>query len=476
MLIEYDPEADALYIRLSRAGSQHGEVTRTHELDDQRRVDIGEADEVLGVEILWVSRGFSLAGLPSQHEIGKALNSLGSLASVACNANSREAHADAVDSSPVCRAPVARSARAPVPCARRRRRAAGPRPGDTMPATPSRGAPLKALLPYETLVRDIVLIVAGSALLALCAQVTIHLPIGPVPITGQTFAVLLLGAVLGPRLGAMAAALYVLEGIANLPVYASGAHGWGVITGSSGGYLLSYPVAAFAVGYLARSGWDRRPITLALAMLVGNVVIYVFGLPWLANWTYANEADARLRGECGARAAVGADAVHPRRPREAAACRLARARRLAGGARLPVRPGAGAARRERPAGAAPRARRRRGGRSCSPSRRSCPGARATSASSPRTGRSCWSPASPRPLGAWLLHRREISARLGHLWIFAAAALGGTARAFVQSRQLHGGGDARTGGRLVRPAGRDGRRAGAAGVPRLRGVRRAAARR
>ena len=81
---------------------------------------------------------------------------------------------------------------------------------------------------------------------------------------------LLLGAVLGPRLGAMAAALYVLEGIANLPVYASGAHGWAVITGSSGGYLLSYPFAAFAVGFLARSGWDRRPITLALAMLVGN--------------------------------------------------------------------------------------------------------------------------------------------------------------------------------------------------------------
>ncbi len=82
MLIEYDPEADALYIRLSRAESQHGEVTRTHELDDQRRVDIGEADEVLGVEILWVSRGFSLAGLPSQREIGEALNSLGTLANI----------------------------------------------------------------------------------------------------------------------------------------------------------------------------------------------------------------------------------------------------------------------------------------------------------------------------------------------------------------------------------------------------------
>lgn len=83
MLIEYDPEADALYIRLSRTESRDGEANRTRELDEQRRVDIGEADEVLGVEILWASRGFSLAGLPNQREIGEALNSLGSLAATA---------------------------------------------------------------------------------------------------------------------------------------------------------------------------------------------------------------------------------------------------------------------------------------------------------------------------------------------------------------------------------------------------------
>ena len=82
VLIEYDPEADALYIRLSRVESRHGEVSHTRELDEQRRVDIGEADEVIGVEILWASRGFTLAGLPQQRAIGEALNSLGSLASV----------------------------------------------------------------------------------------------------------------------------------------------------------------------------------------------------------------------------------------------------------------------------------------------------------------------------------------------------------------------------------------------------------
>ena len=155
------------------------------------------------------------------------------------------------------------------------------------------------LLRREPLLRDAVLVAAGSALIALSAQMRIALPIGPVPITGQTFAVLLIGAALGPRLGALAAALYVLEGIANLPVYAGGARGWGVITGASGGYLLSYPVAAFAVGFLARAGWDRQPVTLALAMLIGNAIIYVFGLPWLGNWMYANEAALGIEASAG---------------------------------------------------------------------------------------------------------------------------------------------------------------------------------
>ena len=168
-----------------------------------------------------------------------------------------------------------------------------------MHTTPLRRTRLEALLPRETLVRDVALIVAGAALIAVSAQVSIQLPVGPVPITGQTFAVLLLGAVLGPRLGTMAATLYVLEGIAHFPVYAGGASGWGAITGASGGYLLSYPFAALAIGFLANSGWDRRPITLALAMLVGNVVIYVFGLPWLANWMYVNEATLGIEASAG---------------------------------------------------------------------------------------------------------------------------------------------------------------------------------
>ena len=292
-----------------------------------------------------------------------------------------------------------------------------------MPAMPARGAPLKALLPYETLVRDIVLIVAGSALLALSAQVTIHLPIGPVPITGQTFAVLLLGAVLGPRLGAMAAALYVLEGIANLPVYASGAHGWAVITGSSGGYLLSYPVAAFAVGYLARSGWDRRPITLALAMLVGNAIIYVFGLPWLANWMYVNEATLGIEASAGLVLQWG---LTPFIPGDLAKLLLAASLVPAGW--LAVRAFQFGAEQALRGESAPQALR------LGPVAVAAGVALAVSAFLPwqsgdlgvasANGQLVLVAGLAAAAGAWLLHRREISARLGHLWIFAAAALGG----------------------------------------------------
>ncbi|MYI82659.1 MAG: biotin transporter BioY [Chloroflexi bacterium] len=292
-----------------------------------------------------------------------------------------------------------------------------------MHTTPFRRTRLDALLPRETLVRDVVLIVAGSALLALCAQVTIHLPIGPVPITGQTFAVLLIGAVLGPRLGTIAAALYVLEGIANLPVYASGAHGWGVIIGSSGGYLLSYPFAAFAVGFLARLGWDRRPVTLALAMLVGNVIIYVFGLPWLANWMYVNEATLGIEASAGLVMQWG---LTPFIPGDLAKLLLAASLVPAGwlavrafefGPEQALR-GEGAPTALRLGSAAVVAGAALAISAFLPWRSGDLGI--TSAA----GQVVLVAGIAATVGAWLLHRREISARLGHLWVFAAAALGG----------------------------------------------------
>jgi biotin transport system substrate-specific component len=129
-------------------------------------------------------------------------------------------------------------------------------------------------------IRDAGLILAGSALMALTAQVAI--PLKYVPITGQTFGVLLVGAALGARRGAASLVLYLLEGAAGLPVFAGGRGGFPVLLGPTGGYLWSYPFAAALVGWLAERGWDRSFRTTALAMLLGNLVIYLFGLPWLA--------------------------------------------------------------------------------------------------------------------------------------------------------------------------------------------------
>lgn len=128
---------------------------------------------------------------------------------------------------------------------------------------------------------DAAVIVGGALLTAAAAQVRIPLPFTPVPITGQTFAVVLVGASLGPWHGATSQMLYVLLGAVGLPFYAGATHGWDVLVGSTGGYLLSYPIAAWVVGALAARGWDRKVGSSIGAMLTGNVIIYLVGLPWL---------------------------------------------------------------------------------------------------------------------------------------------------------------------------------------------------
>ena len=138
--------------------------------------------------------------------------------------------------------------------------------------------------------RDAFLALAFSLLTALSAQVTIHLPL--IPLTMQTFSVLLAGALLGPRLGALAMLLYLAEGLAGLPVFAEGHSAWmpstlpgvPVILGLSAGYLLSYPFAAALVGWLATRGWDRRPVTMLAAMLLGSLVVFALGAGWLAHF------------------------------------------------------------------------------------------------------------------------------------------------------------------------------------------------
>src|SRR5215210_5025602 len=122
--------------------------------------------------------------------------------------------------------------------------------------------------------RRAMLVVGFSLLMALSAQFVIPLPWTPVPITGQTFVVLLTGALLGSRLGALAMIAYLIEGASGLPFFRAGGGGLTYLALSpTTGYLLSYPLAAFVVGLLAERGWDRRFTTAAAAMAIGSALI-----------------------------------------------------------------------------------------------------------------------------------------------------------------------------------------------------------
>lgn len=124
--------------------------------------------------------------------------------------------------------------------------------------------------------------VAAFALLtAACAQIRIQLGLTPVPITGQTFAVLLTGVVLGSREGAASQLLYVALGAIGLPFYAGGAGGWEYATGATGGYLVGFILAAYVTGYLAEQRHDRRVVTSVGTFLTGNLIIYTLGIAWL---------------------------------------------------------------------------------------------------------------------------------------------------------------------------------------------------
>ncbi len=139
------------------------------------------------------------------------------------------------------------------------------------------------------------LVVAFSLLTALSAQVTIPLPFTPVPVTGQTFAVLLTGALLGSRLGALAMLAYLFEGACGLPFFSGGRGGAGhLLFTASTGYLLSYPVAAFVTGWLAERGWDRRFLTAAAAMTIGSALILAAG--WLGLLRFLAPAQAFYAG------------------------------------------------------------------------------------------------------------------------------------------------------------------------------------
>jgi biotin transport system substrate-specific component len=152
--------------------------------------------------------------------------------------------------------------------------------------------------------RHAALIVAGALLIALSANITIPVPGSPVPITGQTFSVLLVGGALGTRRGVLATLLYLVLGL-FVPVYAghtqgiqtigtvSGGH---LVLGATGGYLIGFVVAAGLVGRLAELGWDRGFLGALAALTIGDLVIYLFGVPWLMAATGIDLATAIAQG------------------------------------------------------------------------------------------------------------------------------------------------------------------------------------
>lgn len=132
----------------------------------------------------------------------------------------------------------------------------------------------------RTLVMDVVLVVAGAALVTVLAQVAI--PLWPVPITGQTLAVLLVGSTLGAARGAISMVLYALLGLVGLPVYSDGSHGATVLFGATGGYIVGFIISAALVGWLAERQWDRKVLKAIVTFVAGSVVVFAVGLPWLA--------------------------------------------------------------------------------------------------------------------------------------------------------------------------------------------------
>jgi biotin transport system substrate-specific component len=129
--------------------------------------------------------------------------------------------------------------------------------------------------------RDLTLIALGSLFVAILAQVKIPLPFTPVPLTGQTFAVLLVAAALGSKRGAASMTFYIALGAFGLPVFAGGASGITYLSGTTLGYLIGFVLAAYVVGMLAERGLERSVRTSIIPFFVGTVIIYACGVSWL---------------------------------------------------------------------------------------------------------------------------------------------------------------------------------------------------
>jgi biotin transport system substrate-specific component len=142
-----------------------------------------------------------------------------------------------------------------------------------------------SLIPRSTALSHAVLVVSGVLGLAALAQIAIPVPGSPVPVTGQTLGVLILGTAYGSTLGFTTFAVYILAGIAGAPVFADGGHGLDRIVGATGGYLVGMLVATFVLGQLARFRLDQKFLTALPSMLIGTITTFSFGLIWLHQYT-----------------------------------------------------------------------------------------------------------------------------------------------------------------------------------------------
>ena len=159
-----------------------------------------------------------------------------------------------------------------------------------LPIVPAARPALLATVP-----RQVVAVLAGSAALAISAQVQV--PMWPVPVTGQTLVVLLLGFLLGPKLAMGTVLAYLAEGAVGLPVFAGFAAGAAHLAGPTAGYLWGFVLAAGLTGVLAQRGWHRSAPLVAAAMVLGNLVIYVGGAGWLTAWLHLLAADTLAWGD-----------------------------------------------------------------------------------------------------------------------------------------------------------------------------------
>jgi biotin transport system substrate-specific component len=147
------------------------------------------------------------------------------------------------------------------------------------PSAPRRLVLADRVLPRH-LVTDVTLVVLGAALVGGLAQ--LYVPLWPVPVTGQTLAVLLVGATLGSVRGALSMVLYAVAGGLGVPWFSEAAHGWSVIAGPTGGYIVGFVLSAFLVGWLSERQWDRKILKAIATFVGGSLVVFAVGLPWLS--------------------------------------------------------------------------------------------------------------------------------------------------------------------------------------------------